>query len=78
MAVNVSLSRAMVHPETPEDEAPPEDKYMDTDGGVTVYEILPGGALAVLESREQRWTTIQTYDPGAWLMATGKRRGDDY
>jgi hypothetical protein len=77
MAVEVKLSRAMVHPETPEDEAPPQDKYMDTDGGVTVYEILPGGALAVLEMRQQKWTTVQTYAPGSWLMATGHRRGDN-
>jgi len=52
------------------------DDYRDGNGIHYSYEVLPGGALAVLEFDQEQVRTAITYAAAAWLTVEGKRRGD--
>ncbi|WNI16251.1 hypothetical protein [Actinacidiphila sp. ITFR-21] len=75
MSVNVRLADVLAVPGSLTED-PRQDDYADASGTHYDYEILPGGALAVLEFQEEQVRTATTYAPGAWLTVTGKRRGD--
>jgi hypothetical protein len=55
---------------------PETDEYMDGSAVHYAYEVLPGGALAVLEFVDEQVRTEVTYAAAAWLTVGGKRRGD--
>ena len=76
MSVYVRLAEAMVHPEMAGDEIPQSNEYRDVAGVSYVYEVLPGGALAILEIERQQVRTTIAYAAAAWLTVDGKRRGD--
>ena len=75
MSVNVFLSKAMLSSRIPANSDP--ESHADSDGTTFMYEVLPGGALAILETVEGQHRTVKTYAPSTWVTVEGKRRTDD-
>jgi hypothetical protein len=75
MSVNVKLANVLIAPGLAAGD-PERDEYRDGDGIHYSYEVLPGGALAVLEFDQEQVRTAITYAAAAWLTVDGKRRGD--
>jgi hypothetical protein len=75
MSVYVKLADVLVAPGAAFGD-PQMDEYADKARISYAYEVLPGGALAILEFEDAQVRTEITYAAAAWLTVGGKRRGD--
>lgn len=70
--MNVRLADVLAPGPTAQDVA----EFEDVGDTHYTYEVLAGGALAVLEFKHEQVHTAITYAASAWLTVDGKRRGD--